>query len=60
MESLHGEVAPFGITTTVVNPGFFRTDLTEQSTKYADHKSTGKWTAPRAILFSSVAHSLRT
>jgi NAD(P)-dependent dehydrogenase (short-subunit alcohol dehydrogenase family) len=36
MESLHAEVAPFGITTTVVNPGFFRTELlTEQSTSYA-------------------------
>ncbi len=27
MESLQPEVAPFGITTTVVNPGFFRTEL---------------------------------
>jgi NAD(P)-dependent dehydrogenase (short-subunit alcohol dehydrogenase family) len=37
MESLQAEVAPFGITTTVVNPGFFRTELlTEQSTNYAD------------------------
>ena len=37
MESLHAEVAPFGITTTIVNPGFFRTDLlTEQSTNYAE------------------------
>ena len=27
MESLHAEVAPFGITTTLVNPGFFRTEL---------------------------------
>lgn len=36
MESLHAEVAPFGITTTIVNPGFFRTELlTEQSTNYA-------------------------
>lgn len=36
MDSLHAEVAPFGITTTVVNPGFFRTELlTEQSTNYA-------------------------
>jgi NAD(P)-dependent dehydrogenase (short-subunit alcohol dehydrogenase family) len=26
-ESLHAEVAPFGIHTTLVNPGFFRTDL---------------------------------
>jgi len=37
MESLHAEIAPFGITTTVVNPGFFRTELlTEQSTQYAE------------------------
>ena len=37
MESLAPEVAPFGIATTVVNPGFFRTELlTEQSTNYAE------------------------
>jgi NAD(P)-dependent dehydrogenase (short-subunit alcohol dehydrogenase family) len=36
MESLQAEVAPFSITTTIVNPGFFRTELlTEQSTNYA-------------------------
>ena len=36
MESLSAEIAPFGIHTTIVNPGFFRTDLlTEQSTSYA-------------------------
>jgi len=29
MESLEQEVAPFGITTTIVNPGFFRTELLE-------------------------------
>ena len=37
MESLQVEVAPFGIHTTIVNPGFFRTELlTEQSTNYAE------------------------
>jgi NAD(P)-dependent dehydrogenase (short-subunit alcohol dehydrogenase family) len=37
MESLRVEVAPFGIHATVVNPGFFRTELlTEQSTSYAE------------------------
>jgi NAD(P)-dependent dehydrogenase (short-subunit alcohol dehydrogenase family) len=37
MESLQAEVASFGITTTIVNPGFFRTELlTEQSTQYAE------------------------
>ena len=36
MESLQAEVGPFGIHTTIVNPGFFRTELlTEQSTNYA-------------------------
>jgi NAD(P)-dependent dehydrogenase (short-subunit alcohol dehydrogenase family) len=36
MQALHVEVAPFGIHTTIINPGFFRTELlTEQSTKYA-------------------------
>ena len=37
MESLQAEVAQFGITTTIVNPGFFRTELlTDQSTSYAE------------------------
>jgi len=37
MQALHAEVAPFGINTTIVNPGFFRTELlTEQSTNYAE------------------------
>lgn len=38
MQALQKEVAAFGINTTTVNPGFFRTELlTEQSTKYADN-----------------------
>src|SRR4051812_26670112 len=37
MESLQAEVAPFGIAATIINPGFFRTELlTEQSTNYAE------------------------
>jgi NAD(P)-dependent dehydrogenase (short-subunit alcohol dehydrogenase family) len=37
MESLTPEVAPFGISTMVVEPGFFRTDLlTPESTSYAE------------------------
>ncbi|SEJ79501.1 NADP-dependent 3-hydroxy acid dehydrogenase YdfG [Dyadobacter sp. SG02] len=37
MESLATEVEQFGIHTTTVNPGFFRTELlTEESTQYAD------------------------
>ena len=37
MESVQAEIAPFGIATTIVNPGFFRTELlTEQSTNYAE------------------------
>ena len=37
MESLRFEIEPFGIRTTIVEPGFFRTDLLEkESTAYAD------------------------
>jgi NAD(P)-dependent dehydrogenase (short-subunit alcohol dehydrogenase family) len=37
MESLTPEVAPFGIRTMIVEPGFFRTELlTEESTKYPE------------------------
>src|SRR6266436_2957984 len=37
MEALQHEVEPFGITTTIVNPGFFRTELlTRESTSYAE------------------------
>ncbi|MGA3121191.1 MAG: SDR family NAD(P)-dependent oxidoreductase [Polyangiaceae bacterium] len=48
MESLAPEVAPFGIRTTIVNPGFFRTELlTEQSTQYAK-PSIADYAEPRA------------
>ena len=41
IESLAPEVAPFGIRTMVVEPGFFRTDLlTAESTKYAEPSIT--------------------
>src|SRR3954453_2407041 len=37
MESLRFEVEPFGIHTTIVEPGFFRTELlTKESTAFAD------------------------
>ncbi len=37
MESLTPEIAPFGIRTTIVEPGFFRTELLEPaSTTYAE------------------------
>ena len=37
MESLAPEVEPFGIHATIVNPGFFRTQLlTKESTNYAE------------------------
>jgi NAD(P)-dependent dehydrogenase (short-subunit alcohol dehydrogenase family) len=36
MEGLQPEIAPFGINTTIVNPGFFRTELlTQESTNYS-------------------------
>jgi NAD(P)-dependent dehydrogenase (short-subunit alcohol dehydrogenase family) len=38
MESLQSEIEPFGIKTTIVNPGFFRTDLlSAKSTTYSSH-----------------------
>ena len=38
MESLQTEVQQFGINTTIVNPGFFRTELlTDDSTRFTDH-----------------------
>jgi NAD(P)-dependent dehydrogenase (short-subunit alcohol dehydrogenase family) len=41
MESLAPEVAPFGISTTIVNPGMFRTELlTEASATYAKSSIT--------------------
>jgi NAD(P)-dependent dehydrogenase (short-subunit alcohol dehydrogenase family) len=37
MESLHQDVAPYGIKTTIVEPGFFRTELLEpESTFFAE------------------------
>jgi NAD(P)-dependent dehydrogenase (short-subunit alcohol dehydrogenase family) len=37
MESLHFDVAPFGINTTIVEPGFFRTELlVPESSTYAE------------------------
>jgi len=48
MDSLHAEVAPFGITTTIVNPGFFRTELlTKQSTNYPSRSSRTTTSAER-------------
>jgi len=50
IESLRPEVAPFGIHTTIVNPGFFRTELlTDESTSYATG-SIGDYTARRDSL----------
>jgi NAD(P)-dependent dehydrogenase (short-subunit alcohol dehydrogenase family) len=46
IESLAPEIAPFGIRTMLVEPGFFRTELlTPESTSYAKPRST---TTPRA------------
>ena len=37
MEALTPEIAPFGISTTIINPGFFRTDLlTPESASYPE------------------------
>jgi NAD(P)-dependent dehydrogenase (short-subunit alcohol dehydrogenase family) len=53
MEALRVEVAPFGIHTTVVNPGFFRTELlSELSTHYAV-PSIPDYDARRAALLTA-------
>jgi NAD(P)-dependent dehydrogenase (short-subunit alcohol dehydrogenase family) len=53
MEALRVEVAPFGIHTTVVNPGFFRTELlSEQSTRYAE-PSVADYDARRGPLMAA-------
>lgn len=50
MESLQIEVAPFGIETMIVNPGFFRTELlTQESTQFAA-LSIPDYTARRATI----------
>jgi NAD(P)-dependent dehydrogenase (short-subunit alcohol dehydrogenase family) len=52
MDALRVEVAPFGIHTTVVNPGFFRTDLlSDQSTNYAK-PSVGEYDERRTALMA--------
>ena len=53
MEALRVEVAPFGIHTTVVNPGFFRTELlSERSTRYAE-PSIADYDARRSALLAA-------
>jgi NAD(P)-dependent dehydrogenase (short-subunit alcohol dehydrogenase family) len=53
MEALRVEVAPFGIHTTIVNPGFFRTELlSEQSTRYAE-PSIADYDARRTSLLAA-------
>src|SRR3954451_3106034 len=53
MEALRVEVAPFGIHATVVNPGFFRTELlSEESTRYAE-ASIADYDERRAALLAA-------
>src|SRR5256885_2620697 len=48
MESLQQEVAPFGITTTIVNPGVFRTELLEPASVTYGEPSIEDYAASRA------------
>jgi NAD(P)-dependent dehydrogenase (short-subunit alcohol dehydrogenase family) len=48
MESLQQEVAPFGITITIVNPGFFRTELLEPASVTYGEPSIEDYAASRA------------
>jgi len=51
MDALHDEIEPFGIDTTVVNPGFFRTSLTaERSMPSPTRRSTTTTSAERSKL----------
>jgi NAD(P)-dependent dehydrogenase (short-subunit alcohol dehydrogenase family) len=53
MEALRVEVAPFGIHTTIVNPGFFRTELlSDQSTHYAE-ATVAEYNERRTALMSA-------
>jgi NAD(P)-dependent dehydrogenase (short-subunit alcohol dehydrogenase family) len=48
MESLRGEIAAFGIATTIVNPGFFRTELLEPASVTYSEPSVEDYAAKRA------------
>jgi len=48
MESLRGEVAAFGIATTIVNPGFFRTELLEPASVTYSEPSIEDYAEKRA------------
>jgi NAD(P)-dependent dehydrogenase (short-subunit alcohol dehydrogenase family) len=53
MEALRVEIAPFGIYLTVVNPGYFRTELlSDQSTRYAE-RSIADYDARRTALMTA-------
>jgi NAD(P)-dependent dehydrogenase (short-subunit alcohol dehydrogenase family) len=48
MESLRLEIAAFGITATIVNPGFFRTELLEPASVTYAEASIGDYASKRA------------
>jgi NAD(P)-dependent dehydrogenase (short-subunit alcohol dehydrogenase family) len=50
MESLRAEVAPFGIHTTIVNPGFFRTELSRSSRRTTPSRRIADYDERRAPL----------
>ena len=50
MESLRMEIAPFGIKTTIVNPGFFRTGLLEPGSTIWPEKSVDDYAERNAQL----------
>jgi NAD(P)-dependent dehydrogenase (short-subunit alcohol dehydrogenase family) len=53
MEALRVEIAPFGIYVTVVNPGYFRTELlSDQSTRYAE-RSIADYDSRRTALMTA-------
>jgi NAD(P)-dependent dehydrogenase (short-subunit alcohol dehydrogenase family) len=53
MESLHSEVVPFGIKTTVVEPGYFRTELLEPASTTWSEISVEDYAERSAVLRSA-------
>lgn len=52
MESLHHDVAPFGIKTTIVEPGFFRTKFLELESKFLAEASIDDYAERNAQFYA--------
>ncbi len=57
MESMHAEVAPFGISTTIVNPGFFRSRPSRTTTNA--ERSSWSFGKPRMVSNPAIRRNSR-